>query len=403
MPRSPTLRAASLLALLALATAPALAQPATNAGNGVPQVVSPQVAADRSITFRLYAPNARAVTLHGDFFIANNSNGPALARADNGVWAATIPPQPAGVHGYYLRVDGVRLPDPGNLAISSSAEFLKSYVEVPGEAANFAALRDVPHGELREAWYKHATLGQRRVIIYTPPGYDPAAATTYPAIYLLHPTTDNETFWSRVGRANFIVDNLLAEGKARPVLLVMPFGHTSVPRGPEEGAGGNDLYDVAVIGRDLVENVIPLVEKRFHAGRTAADRAIFGMAMGGYQAITIGLNHAGTFGYVTASSANFRANMDLAANFRSLNPDTAKRDLKYFAMMAGTAESGSYPQSTRVIAYANQLGLKTEWMTPEGSHTWHTWRGFFRELVEKKFFAADPYAAPPLTGAPYAR
>jgi enterochelin esterase-like enzyme len=387
------------LVLLALASL-ARAQPATNAANGAVQAVSPEVAADRSITFRLYAPNAKSVTLHGDFYAANNSNGPALVRGENGVWTITIPPQPAGVHGYYLRVDGLRLPDPSNLALSTSTEFLKSYVEVPGEAAQFAALRDVPHGELHEVFYKNSALGQRRVIIYTPPGYDPAATRTYPALYLLHSTTDTEVFWTRIGRAHLILDNLLAEGKARPMLLVMPFGHTSIPRGPEEGAGGNDLYDVSVIGKDIVENIIPLLETRFHAGKSAADRAIFGMAMGGYQAITIGMNYTGTFGYVTASSANFRANMDLAANFKSFNADAAKRDLRYFAMMAGTAESGSYPQSTRVVTYFNALGVKTDWMTPEGSHTWHSWRGYLREMLEKKFFAADPYAAPKIVGAP---
>ncbi len=389
--------------LLALVSAGlACAQPATNAANGAVQVVSPEVAADRSITFRLYAPNAQSVTLNGDFFASNNSNGPALTKASNGVWSHTVPPQPPGVHGYYFRMDGLRLPDPSNLLVSSSTEFLKSYVEVPGDATQFTAVREVPHGQLHEVWYKNASLGQRRVVIYTPPGYDPAAARAYPAIYLLHSTTDNETFWSRIGRVNFILDNLLADGKAKPMLLVMPFGHVSVPRGPEEGAGGNDLYDVAVIGKDIVENIIPFVEKQFHAGRSPADRAIFGMAMGGYQAITIGMNYAGTFSYVTATSANFRANMDLAANFKNLNVDAAKRDIKYLTMMAGNAESGSFPQSTRVIEYFTGLGLKNEWMTPEGTHTWHSWRGYIREMFERKFFSDDPYAAPKITGGPAA-
>ena len=399
--KTPRRLLAVLFVLSFFTVGPVVGQPATNAANGAVQVVSPEVGADRSITFRLYAPNAKNVGFNGDFY-PEGSAGQAMTKADNGVWSLTLPPQPPSIMGYYFRVDGVRITDPSNLLISASAEFLKSYVEVPGDGPQPWSVRDVPHGQLHEVWYRNPTLGQRHLIIYTPPGYDAAAAKTYPAIYLLHSTTDNETFWSRVARANFIVDNLLADGQAKPVLLVMPFGHTSVPRGPEEGAGGNDLYDVAVIGKDIVEQVIPLVEKEFHAGKTSKDRAIFGVTMGGYQAVTIGMNYAGTFGYVAGASSNFRTNTNLAANFTALGTklDLAKRDLRYVALMTGTGEAGSYAQSRRVTEYFTGLGLRNEWMTPPGGqHTWQSWRGFFRDLVTRKFFADDPYAAAPVGAA----
>lgn len=397
---TPSRRFAVLATLLACAfVLPrfVVAQPA-NAATGAQQVVSPEVGRDLSVTLRLYAPNAKVVTLNGDFFTAGPTSAPMTLDA-KGVWSITLPPQDQGILGYYFRVDGVRMIDPSNLLVSSSAEFLKSYVEIPGDTPAFWAVRDVPHGQLHEIWYKNPALGVRRAYVYTPPGFDPAATKTYPTAYLMHPTTDNETFWARVGRANFIVDNSIADGRAQPVLLVMPFGHTSVPRGPEEGAGGKDLYDVAVIGKDIVEYLMPEVEKRFHASPVAKDRAIFGMAMGGYQAITIGLNYPGVFGSVTAASANFRANMDLAANFQPLtaNLDAAKKNIRYFAMMTGGLEAGSIPQSRRVIDYVNTLGLRTEWTVPEGGkHLWQTWRGYFRDLLERKFFAADPYATPPV-------
>jgi enterochelin esterase-like enzyme/lysophospholipase L1-like esterase len=396
--------AIATLVLLAC-SAGAHAQPASNAGPGVPQVVSPEVAADRRVTFRLFAPNALTVTLHGDFF-REGVPGPALTKDAAGVWSLTLPPQPPGIQGYYFRVDGLRIPDPSNLLVSSSAEFLKSYVEVPGPGPEFWSLRDVPHGRLVEVWYKNKTLGPRRVFVYTPPGFDPAATQTYPAVYLLHSTTDNETFWARVGRAPFIVDNLIADGKVKPMLLVMPFGHTSVPRGPEEGAGGKDLYDVAVIGEDLVERVMPLVEREFHASSQAQDRAIFGFAMGGYQAITIGLNHPGAFGYVVGASANFRPTMDLPANFRGLEAglEAAKREIRYVALMTGTGEAAAIPQSQRVAQYLTTLGLRNEWATPEGgTHTWHTWRGYFRDLLEWKLFASRPYAAAPVGASRFER
>jgi enterochelin esterase-like enzyme len=373
------------------------AQPASNA-TGAQQVVSPEVAPDRRVTLRLFAPNAKAVTLNGDFFTSGPTSAP-MTKNEQGVWSITLPPQDQGIFGYYFRVDGVRMVDPSNLLISSSAEFLKSYVEIPGDTPAFWALRDVPHGQLHEVWYKNPALGVRRVLVYTPPGFDPAATRTYPSAYLLHSTTDNETFWSRIGRANFIVDNLLADGRAKPLLLVMVFGHTSVPRGPEEGAGGKDLYDVAVIGQDIVDCVIPAMEKQFHASPAGKDRAIFGMAMGGYQAITIGMNHPGVFGYVTAASANFRAGMDLATNFQGLNAnlEAAKHSIKYIAMMTGGGEAGNIPQSKRVTDYFGTLGLKADWSVPEGGkHLWQTWRGYFRDLVERKFFVDDAYATPPV-------
>jgi enterochelin esterase-like enzyme len=397
---APTGRLLATLSFFACAqflVSSAFAQPATNA-TGAQQVVSPEVAKDRAITFRLYAPNAKTVTLNGDFF-PEGTTGPAMAKDANGVWSHTLPAQEPGIYGYYFRLDGLRIVDPSNLLITSSTEFLKSYVEVPGDGPQFWSVRDVPHGQLHEVWYKNTALGVRRVFVYTPPGYDPAANKTYPTIYLMHSTTDNETFWPRVGRANFIVDNLLAEGKGRPVLLVMPFGHTSVPRGPEEGAGGKDLYDVAIIGNDIVEHVIPLMEKQFHASPAAKDRAIFGFAMGGYQSITLGLNHPGVFGYVTASSSNFRPAMDLTENFKPLNAnlESAKKNVRYIAMMTGSRESGSIPQSKRVVDYLNGLGLKTDWTVPEGGeHTWQTWRGYFRDLLERKFFVDDAYVTKPV-------
>jgi enterochelin esterase-like enzyme/lysophospholipase L1-like esterase len=402
----PQIRSSIIATVLLLAFAPgARAQPASNAGPGVPQVVSPEVAPDRRVTFRLFAPNAATVTLHGDFF-REGASGPALTKDESGVWSITLPPQPAGIQGYYFRVDGLRIPDPSNLLISSSAEFLKSYVEVPGRGPQFWSLRDVPHGRLVEVWYTNPALGQRRVFVYTPPGFDPAAARTYPTVYLLHSTTDNETFWSRVGRAPFIVDNLIADGKARPMLLVMPFGHTSVPRGPEEGAGGKDLYDVAVIGKDLMEQVMPILEREFHASPRALDRAIFGFAMGGYQAVTIGLNHPGRFGYVAGASANFRPAMDLDTNFQGLaaGKDAAMREIRYITLMTGTEEAAAIPQSQRVVQYLTSLGLRTEWTTPEGgTHTWHTWRGYFRDLLEYKFFTEHPYAAAPVGASRFER
>lgn len=375
----------------------AFGQPASNA-NGAAQVVSPDVAADRSVTFRLYAPNAKSVTLNGDFTLQGIPDT-SMTRDTNGVWSRTLPPREPGIYGYYFRVDNLRIVDPGNLYITSGAQYLKSFVAVEGGGPQFWSQRNVPHGEVHEVWYQHPTLGQRRFFVYTPPGYDGTSPKTYPAVYLLHAATDNESFWTQIGRANFIMDNLIADGEAKPALVVMSFGHLAVPPGPEGGTNAGDPNDAMAIGRDITEQVMPIVEKEYHAGKEAKDRAIFGFAMGGYQAVSIGMNHPGVFGYVAGSSATFRPNTDLAGFFKGLNADLpgAKENIKFINLMVGSQESGSIPANKRVADYLTGLGLKTEMTTPSGgTHTWQSWRGYFRDLMERKFFKDDPYSAPPV-------
>ncbi len=365
---------------------------------GAAQVVSPEVAADLSVTFRLYAPNAKAVSLNGDFTL-QGTTVPSMTKDTNGVWSVTLPPREPGIYGYYFRVDGVRIVDPGNLYITSGAQYLKSFVAVEGDEPQFWSLRDVPHGEVHEVWYKNPALGQRRFLVYTPPGYDAASTKTYPAVYLLHSATDNETFWTQIGRANFIMDNLIADGKAKPALVVMSFGHLAVPPGPEGGTNAADPNDAIAIGKDITEQIMPLVEKEYHAGKEAKDRAIFGFAMGGYQAVNIGMNHPGVFGYVAGSSATFRGNMNLATYFKGLNADlpAAKTSIKFINLMVGSQESGSIPANKRVADYLTGLGLQTEMATPNGgTHTWQSWREYFRDLMERKFFKDNPYSAPPV-------
>jgi len=389
-----------LVALL-LAAAPVSAQPAASAiGRGVPQVVSPQVNADQTITYRLYAPNAKSVFFTGDFY---TSPAPAMTRGDDSVWTFTSKVMPPGVFGYYFNVDGVRFTDPSNLESFGGAHYVKSYVEVKGDGKQFWSERDVPHGEVHQLWYKNPTLGERRVLVYTPPGYDPAGTKTYPAVYLYSGSGDNETYWTRIGRANFVMDNLIADGLAKPAVLVMPFGSTVVPSPPDgqEDTGGAGVYGVLAIGQDLVGSVIPVVEQNFKVGREPQDRAIFGFSMGGYLAPTIGLNHPELFGWVAGSSADYRNPGGAPMNFPGLvaNLELAKKNLRWIGFMVGTdkasGESGHTVASKSAADYINSLGLKAEWAQPTGgSHTWFSWRGYFRDLMVQKFFTDDPYHTP---------
>jgi enterochelin esterase family protein len=357
------------------------AQPVLNS-----PVVSPEVSPDRKVTVRLSAPDAKSVSVTGDF---NRTTETAMTKDAKGVWSFTTPVVEPGVYGYFFKLDGVRVPDPGNLLISSGATLLKSYVEVPSDKPQFWSVRDVPHGTLHENLYKSPSLGTtRRIMVYTPPGYNESNKQDYPVLYLYHASGDNETFWFKVARANFIMDNLLADGKAKPALIVTCFGHTSVPPGPEEGISAG-LYDVSLIEKDLLENVIPLVEKEYRVGKQAKDRAIAGHSMGGYHALTIGLNNPDKFGYVAGFSAGFRANQDLEANFKGLLADVQKsnQELKHVWIQAGADETADMiGQNRRVDEFLTGKGIKHEFdLIPGGWHSWITWRGSLRDLLPKLF------------------
>jgi enterochelin esterase-like enzyme len=402
----PILPAVLCLGFAASFTPPAIAQPAANA-SGARQVVSPDVAADHRVTFRLYAPRAEVVALTGDL-IPNNTR---LAKDEaTGIWSHTTAPLAPGIYGYHFTVDGVRYGDPGNLFTYAGARFLKSYVEVKGDGTEFWAQRQVPHGQLHEIWYENPTLGTRRFLVYTPPGYDPAGSRMYPAVYLYSGSGDNETYWSKIGRAHVIMDNLIADGKAKPALVVMPYGSTVVPSPPdgqEDTADG--VYSVKAIERDLIGSVIPEVEKHFKVGREPKDRAIFGFSMGGYLAPTIGLNNPQVFGWVAGSSNSPRGAGLPATNFKPLEStlELAKRNLRYIGIMSGTApgEAGNVNPSKSVADHLTGLGLQVDWNPIQGGlHSWLSWRGYFRDLMANKFFVENPHATPKVgtTSAPAA-
>jgi enterochelin esterase-like enzyme len=383
--------------MLALAST-ARAQPAANA-TGARQVVSPEVGADLKVTYRLYAPHVKQVTLAGDF-LPNNTR---LAKDETtGVWSfTTAAAMPPGYLGYFFTIDGIRSADPSNLNTFGGGRYLKSYFEVKGDGKQFWSQRPVPHGILHEVLYENPALGSRRVLVYTPPGYNAAENKTYPAVYLYSGSGDNETYWSRIGRAHFIMDNLIADGKAQPAIVVMPYGSAVLPApgdGQEDTADG--VYGVKAIEQDLIGSVIPTIEKNFKVGKTPADRAIFGFSMGGYLAPTIGLNHPEMFGWVAgASTAGFRGEGVPGKNFKGLEVqlDLGKKNFQFigFAVGTGQGETGGTAGNKAAVDYLTGLGLKVEWSQPPGGlHAWHSWRGYFRDVMADKFFVAKPYETP---------
>jgi enterochelin esterase-like enzyme len=347
------------------------------------QLVSPVVGADRKVTFRLRAPNAKDVKVDGDW----TRKPVVMAKDDTGIWTYITEPLEPDLYGYFFVVDGTNIADPANTLMRVGTRNIKSQLEVPGDKADFLAIRNVPHGALHEHWYFAPALkATRRVIVYTPPGYSATAAETYPVLYLLHGSGDDETYWSRVGRANFIMDNLLAAKKARPALIVMPFGHVSREAGAGRVKGGGPGGGSGFMEKDLFENVMPLVEREYRAGKEAHQRAIAGLSMGGNQALTIGLNNLTRIAYVAGmSSAGTGAKA--GGTFSTLLADPGKSNKELKLLWIGCGEQDSlFAGNQSFDKLLTSRGIRHEWIaTPEYGHVWTLWRVYLRDLLPKLF------------------
>src|SRR5947209_5651123 len=351
----------------------ALAQPPANRR---PPIVSPEVHPDRTVTFRLRAPEANKITVSGDL-------GPAkpLTKDANGVWSVTVGPLAPELYDYAFTVDGLRVIDPNNRDVKNATT---SLLLVPGEKPLLHEVRPVPHGTVTTHWYDSKAVGTtRRVTVYTPPDYA-KGNDKYPVLYLLHGSGDDETGWTTVGRANLIMDNLIAEGKAKPALIVMPFGH--VPR-PAQAAGdqvadrarANSLFE-----EDLLKDVMPLVEANYRVLTDPGHRAIAGLSMGGGQSAAVGLNHPELFGSVGVWSAGLARDPD--ATFKRLvaSADQSRQNLKLLWIGCGRQDQG-FANAERLSHWMTDHGVRNVWHPSEGAHQWPVWRKYLAEFLPLAF------------------
>ncbi len=282
--------AATLLTGLALHLSAAAQRP-----NQPPPVTSPEVAADRQITFRLRAPQAATVKLASSD-LPGLGPGKDMAKGTNDVWEVTVGPVDPGAYRYNFNVDGVSVIDPRNPKTSESNENTWSLVNLPG--AEWMDTRDVPHGSVAEVTYWSSVLKRfRRLHVYTPPGYE-AGDTKYPVFYLLHGAFDSDDSWSSVGRAGFILDNLIAAGSARPMVVIMPHGHTGPLRFGPGGAGMFGEFE-----NEFTTDIMPQMERRYRVLTDRANRALAGLSMGGAHTLNIGIPNLEKFGYLGVYSS----------------------------------------------------------------------------------------------------
>ena len=343
---------------------------------------SPIVAPDSRVTFQLFAPKATNVTLRteGPAPFANQS----LQKSDAGVWSLTTNPLPADLYIYWFEVDSVATADPSNAKPRVNLRTVRSLLDVPGAAAEFFAERAVPHGALADVWYHSTSLDlPRRMHVYTPPGYDRAGTTRYPVLYLLHGAGDDDQSWTMVGRANFIVDNLIASGKAKPMIVVMPAGHT-----PRPGGLFSQNPDTDPFIDDFLKDVVPFVERNYRVPPDRANRAIAGLSMGGWHTLRIGLPNLDKFSQLGVFSSGLFGQKGVEnfeqANQSMLDDARTNQRLKLFWIATGR-EDFVMPTTRATLALFDKHKIRYQYKETDGGHTWPNWRAYLNEFVPLLF------------------
>ncbi len=356
----------------AAAPQPAAARPAA--------VVSPQVLPDQRVTFRLRAPNAREVTISGDFWL-EQSRTAKLVKDDQGVWSITLGPFFPDVYSYAFSVDGTSFPDPANGVIKPGVSTTQSVFTVPGEQAVFLEARSVPHGEVRIVHFQSAvTSSVRRMHIYVPPGYDTAQAR-YPVMYLLHGGGDDDGGWIAIGRANLILDNLIAQGKATPMIVVMPSIWAIDPPVPADRRDANN----ALFAKLLFQEVIPYVEKHYRVLASPASRAFGGLS---YPNILpdAWIPNVEKFNYVGFTSNGLNA--DRIAFYEKQYPGVLDdpANVKRVSIYIGDGVNASTFANSKYLADdLKRRGYKTVFSMTNGIHGWPWFRRYFTEFAQMAF------------------
>ena len=345
-------------------------------------LVSPEVHPDGSVTFRFRAPNALDVKL------AREGTEPVpMQKDEQGAWSVTTAPLAPDYYGYSIIVDDVRSIDPSNHLLKPNLLATENAVHVPGPPSLPWELNDIPHGEIHHHFYKSAVAGDDRdFYVYTPPGYDSTAKKTYPVLYLLHGYSDDASGWTAVGRANVILDNLIAQGKAKPMIVVMPLGYGTMEL-IELGWGAWSHTDVrdrnfANFRAALLTEVMPQVEGEYRVTKDRNARAIAGLSMGGSESLLTGLNNLDKFAWVGAFSSGGIPD-EFQKDFPSLDAN-ANRQLRLLWIACGT-EDGLITINRNLREWLKTKGLKVTEIETPGMHTWMVWRRNLSEFAPLLF------------------
>jgi enterochelin esterase-like enzyme len=386
---------------------PAAAAGARGGQRGGPQVVSPQIEPDGRVTFRILAPNAASVTVGGDISgsLVPGDAAPAgaptpppaagaapqagpptrspvvvMMKGENGIWSGTtIRAVKPGAWRYTFNVDGATVADPRNVRLSPNQTQPQSLLLVPGD---FSDTRDVPHGTVGLVRYVSKALGnaRREIYVYTPPGYE-KSTLRYPVLYLIHGGGDTAISWPTVGRANDILDNLIAEKKALPMIVVMPSGWTP--------SGGQVMTSDATkdpFNDEMMKDIIPFIDSTYRTVATPDARALSGLSMGGIQTLNVGLHNLGTFRYLAVMSSGWTSEQDREFFYKAEAAKIPKYNATLKLFWWGWGETDiARTNGLAVIDKFKSLGVRIETRETPGGHEWANWRLYLYEVAPKLF------------------
>jgi enterochelin esterase family protein len=360
----------------ALATAQQAKRAQAQSPQRPPRLDTPEVHSDNSVTFRFLAPNAQEVKLARE-----GADPAAMQKDDKGVWTVNTSPLPPDYYGYSVVVDGVRSLDPYNHGLVPNLISPGNFVHVPGPPSLPWELNDVPHGELHHHFYRSTVANdQRDYYVYTPPGYDPGVKKTYPVLYLLHGFSDDASGWTAVGRANVILDNLIAHGKAKPMIVVMPLGYGTM----EMITLGWDAWshtdvrqrNLSKFREALLTEVMPSVESEYRVETDRHSRAIAGLSMGGSESLLTGLNNLDKFAWIGAFSSGGMPD-DFQTDFPALDAKS-NQQIRLLWIACGT-EDRLITVNRNLREWLKGKGVQHIDIETPGMHTWMVWR---RNLAE---------------------
>ena len=346
------------------------------------QIVSPEVK-DGKVTFRLNANYATRVQLSGNWMANPWTGTEEMQKGPNGVWELTIDAPEPEIYTYNFIVDGVSVNDPLNNQVQRDGNRYLNMLFIPGpRSENYYEAKD-QHGTLTYRWYDSQLLGiPRRMAVYTPYGYEKNTKQKYPVLYLLHGGGGDEEAWPSMGRAVQILDNLIAKGLAKPMIVVMPNGNPNQRAAqtlklPNDGkAEGQNAYV-----NSLVKEIIPFIEKEYRAIPKADSRAISGLSMGGGHTTAATLNYPGVFGYICPLSCGIRESEELDAQLQGIK----KAGYKLYWIGVGKEDTGAYNGSLILDKHLTDLGMEHTLYVSDDAHVWKNWRLYLNTFAQLLF------------------
>ena len=347
-------------------------------------VKSPEYNADGTVTFRCQAPDAQKVALECQMFSGTKD----MEKDDRGVWSITVKPDVPDIYPYAFQIDGTQVADPNNMHMFPNENFKYSLVDVRGEAPSVQDIQEgVPHGKVSYRYYYSKACGiERPMCVYTPAGYDPKGTEKLPVLYLIHGMTDTYETWFKVGQMNNILDNMIAKGEAKRMIVVMPYANPYPEMIAQGKAQAYNSMDVQLTTKEFVEEVMPFIEKNYNVIADADHRAIAGFSLGGRQTLAAGFGNPDKFHYVAAYAPAIFGN-EYETNFTNgtYKPmSDLKKQLKF--MFLGTGKEDFLISASQGLdKYLTDQGLKHTFYNPGGGHTWMNCRDYL-ELTVKELF-----------------